>query len=310
MRMLVIVNTRSGGGDARLYDYLRTLAPASAEVILRYFDGEQPLDDLLGDARGFDRVVAVGGDGTVSAVCYSMRDSGVPVIPYPAGTANLLALNLGVHLEPRVLAETTVSGIPARFDLGEIETPATADAPGTRVGFAIMAGAGYDAAVIEAAQPMKSSFGAIAYLLGAIANPTPTISRFEIELDGERVETDGIAVLIVNFGRLQFDIQVARGADPQDGLLDIAVLRTKNIAELVPAVAAGMFDRSGDRYSMPGIDVYSASSVTVRADPPLRIQYDGEVVETFTPFTARVLHGAATLLLPPDSPYVRRPQGS
>ena len=122
MRTLVIVNTRSGGGDASLYDYLRSLAPTSAEVALRYFDGTRTLDELLADARGFDRVVAVGGDGTVSAVCYALRDTGIPILAYPAGTANLLALNLGVHLEPRVLAETTVSGVPVQFDLGEIET--------------------------------------------------------------------------------------------------------------------------------------------------------------------------------------------
>jgi diacylglycerol kinase family enzyme len=305
VRTLVIVNTRSGGGDANLYDYLRSLAPSSAEVVLRYFDGSQPLDELLADASSFSCVVAVGGDGTVSAVCYALRNSGIPVLPYPAGTANLLALNLGVHLEPRVLAETTVSGIPVEFDLAEIELPATEKQPASRAGFAIVAGAGYDASIMEAAAPMKSTIGAASYLLGALANPTPQISRFVIELDGERIETDGIAVLIVNFGRLQFDLEVARGASPRDGLLDIAVLRSKNIAELVPTVAAGIFDRAGDRNAIPGIDVYSARVVTIEADPALRMQYDGEVVDAYTPFTARALPGATTFLLPADSPYTR-----
>ncbi len=305
MRTLVVVNTRSGDGDANLYDFLRSLAPASAEVTVRYFDGSHPIEDLLTDADGFQRVVAVGGDGTVSAVCYALRDTGIPVLPYPAGTANLLALNLGVHLEPRVLAETTMSGVPVRFDLGEIELDNPAGRQGARSGFTIMAGAGYDASIMETAQSMKSTVGAAAYLLGALANPTPTISRFEIDLDGEHVETDGIAVLIVNFGRLQFDLEIARGADPRDGLLDIAVVRSKNIAELVPAVAAGVFDRGGHRDAIPGLDVYSAACVRVVADPPLRMQYDGEVVEAQTPFTARVLPLAATLLLPPSSPFAR-----
>lgn len=305
MRTLVVVNTRSGGGDASLYDYLRSLSPASEEVVVRYFSGQQTLEELIGDARSFDVVVAVGGDGTVSAVCYALRDTGIPILPYPAGTGNLLSLNLGVHLEPRVLAETTLSGCRVRFDLGEIERPSTADAPSTRVGFAVMAGAGYDASIVEAAAPWKSSIGAGAYLVGALANPTPTISSFQIELDGESIETDGIAVLLVNFGRMQFDLEFARGADPCDGLLDIAVLRSKNIAGLVPAVAAGIFDRAGDRHAIPGIDVYSANTVSVIAEPLMRMQYDGEVVDAFTPFTARALPRATTLLLPPDSPYAK-----
>ncbi|NTU71531.1 MAG: diacylglycerol kinase [Coriobacteriia bacterium] len=305
MRTLVIVNTRAGGSDANLYDYLRSLGAYRVEVALRYFDNERPLEDALADAEEFDVVVAVGGDGTVSAICYALRNTGVPVLPYPAGTANLLALNLGIHLEPRALAEATVAGVAVRFDLGEIESPDLEHRPNSCVGFAIMAGAGYDASVVDAAGPMKASMGAAAYLLGALANPTPTISHFTIDLDGEHIETDGMAVLVVNFGRMQFDIEVARGADPRDGVFDVAVIRSRNIAELVPAVAAGIFDRAGGRDAIPGVDVYSARTVSVSAEPTLRMQYDGEVVDAFTPFTARVLPQAATLLLPADSPYAR-----
>jgi len=33
------------------------------------------------------------------------------------------------------------------------------------------------------------------------------------------------------------------------------------------------------------------------------MQYDGEVADSLTPFTARVLPRATTLLVPADSPY-------
>lgn len=305
MRTLVIVNTNAGGGDAGLYHYVRALGTSGTEVTLRFFDGSVTLENLVEDAAGFDRVVAAGGDGTASAVCYALRDSGVPILVYPAGTANLLALNLGMPIEPRALAETTMHGKPVQFDLGEIERPVPHGDPPLKTGFAIMAGAGYDAAVIEAAQPFKSTLGAAAYLLAAVGNLAAPPAHFEIELDGKQVSTDGMAVLIVNFGRLQFDLPVARGADPRDGMLDVAVLRSRNVAGLLPAVLSGIFDREGGRDATPGVDVYSASHISLRADPPLRVQYDGEVADALTPFSARVLPKAATLLLPPDSPYSR-----
>ncbi len=303
MRTLVIVNNRSGSGDAGLYDYVRALGELTAEVDLRFYDGSRSFATLLGDASQFDRVVAAGGDGTVSAVSYALRGSGIPILPYPAGTANLLAMNLGIYYEPRALAETTVSGVPVRFDMGEICGLAENDVAGTSVGFTVIAGAGYDASLIQSAAPMKSSMGAAAYLLGALGNPSPTIAKFDITLDGTRVETSGIAVLVANFGRLQFDIEVTRGADPRDGLFDVAVLRSRNIAELLPAVVAGIFDRAGDRDGIPGIDVYTAARVSVTSDPALRIQYDGDAAEAFTPFTATVLPRATTFLLPHNSPY-------
>ena len=305
MRTLVVINTLSGEGDAGLYDYVRALGATGTEVTLRFCDGTKRLEDFAADAATFERVGAAGGDGTVSAVCYALRDSGVPVLVYPAGTANLVALNVGMPQEPRALAEITMTGTQVRFDIGEIVAGPPAEDGDAGAGFMVMAGAGYDASVIQAAAALKSTLGAAAYLLAAVGNLTPTTAEFALELDGRHVDTDGIAVLVINFGRLQFDIEVARGADPRDGVFDIAVLRSHNAAGLVPAVIAGMFDRGGGRNAVPGIDLYLASRVRVESEPTLNMQYDGEAVEASTPFEARVLPGAATLLLPPDSPFAR-----
>jgi diacylglycerol kinase family enzyme len=301
LRILVIVNSRSGGGDAGLYDYVRILGASGAEITLRFSDGATALEELATDATSFDRVVAAGGDGTASAVCYAVRDSQVPVLVYPAGTANLLAQNIGMPIEPRQLAETTLHGRVQAFDLGEIERPAAADGLPSRIGFAVMAGAGYDAAIMDSARPMKSNLGPAAYLVAAVSNLTPTAAHFELDLDGESIVTDGIAVLVVNFGRIQFDVPVAAGADPRDGIFEVAVVRTRNVAALLPAIVAGI--SGADK--LPGIDVYPASQVSVVSTPALPMQYDGETTNAHTPFKARVLPQAASLLLPRDSAYFR-----
>ena len=299
VRVLIVVNTRSGGGDSGLYYFVRALGANGAEVTLRFCDGTRSLESLVTDAATFDRVVAAGGDGTASALCYALRDTGVPILVYPAGTANLLALNLNMPTEPRALADVALLGQQVRFDLGELARASEPGGPTVRSGFAIMAGAGYDAAIMEAAQQFKATIGAAAYLMAAVANLAPTASQFELVLDGETVTTDGIAVLLVNFGRIQFDLPVANGADPRDGLFQVAVLRTRNVAGLLPAIIAAF---SGAQ-KIPGIDVYRGSQVSVKAEPQLRMQYDGEVIDAFTPFEAAILPGAANLLLASDSPY-------
>ena len=120
MRVLIVVNTRSGGGDSGLYYFVRALGASGAEVTLRFSDGTRSLESLVVDAASFDRVVAAGGDGTASAVCYALRDTGIPILVYPAGTANLLALNLNMPTEPRALADVALLGQQVRFDLGEL----------------------------------------------------------------------------------------------------------------------------------------------------------------------------------------------
>ncbi len=303
MRVLVIINTRAGSVTAGLFDFIRMLGASGAEVVLRFASDEVPLEGLAADAESFDRVVAVGGDGTFSTVLYEMRFSGVPALPYPAGTANLLSLNLGLPPDPRLLSELTLTGSPVTFDLGELIMQESGDSE-RRTGFAMAAGAGFDAAIMQAAQPLKPALGAAAYLLAAVSNLTPTVSEFELLLDGEHVHTEGIAVLLVNFGRIQFDLTVSRGWDPRDGRLDVVVLRTKNVAELIPVVFAAMLERVIEGVERnPSVEVYTAHEVELSAYPPLPVQYDGEILPSLTPCAAHVLPGAATLLVGPDSPY-------
>lgn len=301
MRVLVVVNTRSGGGDAGLYNYVRVLGATGAEITMRFCDTTTALEELVRDATHFDRLVAAGGDGTASALCYAVRNTRVPVLVYPAGTANLLAQNLAMPAEPRQLAEVTLRGQVVSFDLGELERSTGVGTTTIKTGFAIMAGAGYDASIMESARPLKGNLGAAAYLVAAVSNLAPTAARFELTLDGHEITAEGIAVLIVNFGRIQFDVPVAVGADPRDGMLQVAIVRTRNVAALLPALVAGI---SGAN-KLPGIDVYAAAHISVVSTPPLPIQYDGETVEATTPFSARVLPHSATLLLPSDSPYAR-----
>lgn len=302
MRALVIVNMHAGGGDAGIYDYARALGIQGGEVTLRFASVGTRIEPLLHDAGEYDVVVAAGGDGTVSAVCYATRGRGVPVLAYPAGTANLLAMNLGLPLDPVQLARVTTSGVPVAFDVGELVQTGAEDRPAT--GFMVMAGAGYDAAIMESAQPLKSVFGPAAYLLAAIGNIAPTVSTFDIVVDGVETTTEGIAVLLVNFGKIQFDLAVAPGWDPKDGQLDVAVVRTRNAAGLLPVVFAAMLDKMGEYPdTTPGIEIHRGSTVSVSARPALRMQYDGEALEALTPFTARCLHRQATLLVPADSPF-------
>jgi diacylglycerol kinase family enzyme len=303
MRVLIIVNTKSGGSDAGLYDFARIVGTHGAEVVLRFLQPGQSVETLMADAASFDRVVAAGGDGTVSAVCYAMRDTRVPVLVYPAGTANLLALNLGLPFDAAALARITLEGTPVAFDLGELEYGGNTN-EAERTGFAVMAGAGYDAAIMESAQSLKSAFGATAYLLAAVSNLQPTHSDFELVLDGEHISTDGIAILLVNFGRIQFDLALTHRWDPRDGLFDVVVVRSRNVAELIPSMLAIVADRVGEFAGRgPGVEVHTASRVEVSAYPQLKMQYDGETIEALTPFAARVLPGAATLLVPSGSAF-------
>lgn len=298
MNILLVNNLRSGMGDSGVFDFVRELGAKRCEVTMRFLNEGADIRHLLRDAGDYNRVVAAGGDGTVSSVAYALHGTGIPLLAYPAGTGNLIARNLNLPLDPVELAMTTIAGRTVTIDLGEMTLPAKPGMRSTTRGFLIAAGAGFDASIMEAAQGLKQSLGEGAYIIGAMQNLAPKMSRFTLTLDDEVIETDGIAVLLMNLARTQFDLVVAHGADAQDGLLEVVIIKTPSPAGLLPAIWAALMDRLGEHPDRPGLDIRTASRVEVLADPPLPIEYDGEVVDGYaTPFSATIIPRAATFIV-------------
>lgn len=287
MRLLIINNLSSGYRDGAIYDFARSFLRDGDEVCLRSTSGETRIEDLIEGASSFDAVVASGGDGTVATVSYCLRNTGIPVLPFPAGTANLLALNLASPNEPHALSKLVRSGRTLDFDIGELVIQ------DKTYGFEIMAGAGYDAVIMNGAKPTKKIFGSLAYVSAALTNPLPQKSKFTIIIDGQTIYSEGVGILIANFSRIQFDIPITHDNKPRDGKLDIIILKGSTAFDLIPAFIAGIRDRAGEYPDRSeALEIHSAESVEVHADPPLEVQYDGEPVKLTTPFKVRVLKRA------------------
>lgn len=291
MKTLIINNMASGGGLGGIFDFVRLLAKDGEEVVVRSTDGTTDIRELLFDAAHFDLVVASGGDGTIATVSYQLANTGIPILPFPAGTANLLASNVWLPNETHALAKLAHEGATLDFDLGELEI-----GDGT-YGFGIMAGCGYDAIIMRDAKPGKKLFGPAAYFGAAAANITPTHSKIRLTVDGEVHESAGVGVLIVNFSKIPFDISVTHENQPRDGMLDVAVLKGDTALQLLPVIGDALLDRGGKNPRRGNLELYRGREIFVEADPPLPIEYDGEVVDRTTPFSARVLPGAMRMVI-------------
>lgn len=291
MDVLVVANLRSGSSDARLLQFVDSMVSLGASVTMRFVAPHAPVEDLMRDAGSFDRVVAAGGDGTASSVLYAARHLDVPVALFPSGTANLCAWNLGLPSDPHALAELALNGSARRFDLGEMTVGEATK------GFFVVAGAGFDAQIMAGAEPLKPSLGEGAYILAALQAARSWPSTLILTLDGKKVVTEGTAVLLVNLARIQFDLALVHESDATDGVFEVVVMKTRSLADLVPAVWAALLDRLGSYPDRPGFEVHTAREVEVIAEPPLPVQHDGEV-DGATPLTARVLPGAALVVVP------------
>jgi len=296
MRALIIDNLASGLKTGAIHDFNRILACDGDELTIRSTDGTTRIDSLLEDAADFDLVVASGGDSTIGEVAHKLRYTDIPILPFPSGTANLLATNINTPDEPSALARLARNLKTDYYDIGEM----TYECEGRNCtqGFAVMAGTGFDAMIMQRAEKFKEPFGPLAYFAAAAFEPNPKVAEFQITLDDEVLSIEGIAVLLVNFAQIYPDLSIIHGNDAQDGLFEVVVIKIHHTLELLPALVAAFLDSVGhfpDRAD--AFELRHSVKVAVESSTPLGLQYDGETPHATTPFEARILPGAARFIV-------------
>ncbi|MCF2621078.1 diacylglycerol/lipid kinase family protein [Collinsella tanakaei] len=289
MRHLIVHNPASGPRSDEIFAFARALSEAGDEICMRFIGPGMEAPDATADARSFDRVVVSGGDGTVSSVLDCLRDTHVPVLVFPSGTANLFFNNIGNAPEAAALAAACRAGRTRSVDMGELYWK---DEAGDiqRHGFTIIAGSGFDAAIMEKAAPGKREIGEVAYALAALATPEPPVAHFRIEHDGEVDEFDGIGCMVGNTAVIQNDINLFPDCRMDDGLIDITVIEPAKTVELLPTLLAGVLDPAGKGLGRPQFKMMQAKEARITCTPSLGMQFDGEVIPNNTGvFGARVL---------------------
>lgn len=292
MRILVINNIQSGFGDGSIYDFIRALGQNNDEIILRNIVHTSEVNNKLNDAKDFDLVVAAGGDNTVSKVSYSLANTDIPILVYPSGTFNIIAMNLFLPNETHALAKLARNCKTLNFDVGEIVCE------GKKIGFGSNAGAGYAAKISKEATSNKKRLGPLAYIGAALTNFKPETAKFSLTLDQKHIETSGVGILIMNFAKIGLELSVTHANRPRDGKFDIVILKAKTAVNYIPALTAAALDNAinfPDRSK--ALEIYQASNIKIESDTALEIQTDGSSKNLKTPFEAHVLPRAVKYIV-------------
>jgi diacylglycerol kinase (ATP) len=171
-------------------------------------------------AHGAEVIFVWGGDGTVQRCIDAVAGTETVIAILPAGTANLLATNLGVPGDITEAVRVGLHGEQRRLDTGSVN--------GER--FAVMAGAGFDARMImEADQGLKDRIGRAAYLFAGAKNLSAHRAKATVTVDGKRFFKGQIScVLVGNVSKILGGIEAFSGARPDDGLLELGVVTAKD----------------------------------------------------------------------------------
>jgi len=213
--------------------------------------------------EGAELLFVWGGDGTVRRCVDTLAGTDTSLAVVPAGTANLFATNLGIPIDIAGAVAVGLRGHHRRLDVGRFE--------GER--FAVMAGAGFDAAMIRGADELKERMGRAAYLWSGSRNLGNEGFGAEIEVDGtDWYEGRTTCILLGNLGNVVGGVRVFPDARPDDGLLELGIVTAEGLLQWTRTLARTAI---GDPNRSPFVRTTKASSVKVALDRKVRYELDG-----------------------------------
>lgn len=248
-------------------------------------------------AAGADMVLACGGDGTIRNVAQVLAGSGTALGLLPAGTGNLLARNLAVQLNaPAEATRAALAGTSRSVDVGWVLID---DGPEEQV-FLVMAGMGFDAAIMAGAQSTwKARVGPLAYFLSGIRALNGPHLRVVLTMDDQPQLRRRVRTIVVgNCGKLLAGLVLMPAARIDDGRLDVVTIAPQGIIGWV-AVAARVMTRR--RSGHPRVEHWQGGTVTIAAERPQQAQLDGDPVGEAQVLRMRIDQGALVVRVPANT---------
>src|SRR5580698_1538248 len=223
---------------------------------------------------GCDLILAAGGDGTINEAVNGIAGSSVMFGILPAGTANVLANEIGFSNRPDHAAKQLLDAVPVRIALGMLESPGQ-----PRRHFVLMAGVGLDARIVyELDLDLKGRLGKLAYWHGGFRQLGRPVPRFHLSMNGSQYcASFALITRVRNYGG---DFEIARRIRLTDDDFEIVVFQNDQWQDYLRFFGAVM---TVTLHNTSGVVLARATQVEVRAPSDgnaqlMHLPIDGEPV--------------------------------
>ena len=243
---------------------------------------------IAAKSNAYDAIVAAGGDGTIRQAAAAVAETGTPLGIIPIGTGNVLAHEIALKRDSATIVRTLLTGPMITVECGLANNEP----------FLLMAGAGFDARIVNALDHQtKQWIGKAAYLPPGMKALTAPLDRIDVVVDGSKHRaTWAIVANARHFGGKFILAPRTHIRDPGfQAILFAATTRTTLIRQVL-ALGLGHLERLANQPAS-GVQMLACSEVSIVSNHPVPVQIDGDSFKT-TPLTVRRGGGRVALIVP------------
>ena len=289
LKILFVINPKSGTkskinweptireylrGTDHTFDFLLLTGNNDADSLHYWIEHQKP-----------DRVVAIGGDGTVSLVAEQLLGSPVAMGILPAGSANGMAKELNIPTDVQGAINVILNGEIKKTDVIRINDKEIC---------LHLSDLGINAQIIKYFEE-RNIRGKLSYarmLLKALWKKQ--LMRVTIEMNGVKTSTAAFMVVIANASKYGTGAVINPEGNLHDGIFEVIVVRKITLIEFLKLFIHFR------RFNPKTVQVFQTTSAIIQTKNEAHFQVDGEYLGKLNRVTAVIEPSSLHLLLPPS----------
>jgi YegS/Rv2252/BmrU family lipid kinase len=288
-KFLFVLNPKSGSKSrtnwqSLISEYFKSKPHAIEFFLFTGNDDAGSLGQKIGEIKP-DKVIAVGGDGTINLVATKLMGTNIPMGILPAGSANGLAREFQLPSSPDLNLELIETGIVREMDVLKINHEFIS---------LHLADLGLNAQLIKYFEESnwRGKLGYAKVLLKTLWRTQRV--RVTIETDKEKMERKAYMVVLANARTYGTGAVINPIGDLHDGKFEVIIVR-----KLAFSVLLKMIFRHKP-YNSEKIEIYSTTKVTIRSNRKTYFQADGEYLGRKNLIQAEIVTGKLKIIKPAE----------
>jgi diacylglycerol kinase (ATP) len=217
--------------------------------------------------RGFDVIIAAGGDGTLNEVINGMAEKKRrPLLGIlPLGTTNDFARALSIPRKWEAACDIITHQFTRSIDVGKVNH---------KYFINIAGGGSMTELTYEVPSKMKTMIGQLAYYMKGLEK-LPRLRPIEVYIKSPEMDLHEqvMLFLITNSNSVGGFEKLAPEASLDDGLFDVFILKRCNLGEFIRVVSAAL---RGEHINDPNVIYFKTNSIQVTSPDYVQINLDGE----------------------------------
>ncbi|TDO20017.1 diacylglycerol/lipid kinase family protein [Pedobacter duraquae] len=284
LKLLFIINPGSGAKDFNFKDYITNYFEDKEHEVYYYNLPKQCSKADLTKAiknAGADRVVAVGGDGTLKLVAEAMLQSDTPIGLIPAGSANGMARELGIPDDPDEALDIIITGNPKKIHAVIVNDELCIH----------LADIGFNAYIIKKFDDLPQR-GMLGYAKAAWqALWKHHKMEVEIHTGDETVTSEAAMVVIANATMYGTGVQINPDGKLDDDVFEVILIKKYSIMEILKIKFTNL------PFNPETIEIFKTNKLQIKSKHKAHFQVDGEYQGKVNSIEAKLVPEAIQMIV-------------